>query len=133
MLMILASFVGPPLAGIQGITHSSTITTSAFFTHGPASKPRCMGWSVGRLKSRASACTTGMVNSSASLPSSIIACGSRPMVEVTISGNSALAIIAAASSMARRAGSGAATPSGRMLSRREWVAGLASTSRGSVR
>jgi hypothetical protein len=55
------------------------------------------------------------------------------MVEVTISGNSALAMIAAASSMTRRAGSGAAVPSGRMLSRREWVAGLASTSRGSVK
>ena len=125
MLMILASRRGPPVAGIQGITQSSTITTSAFLTHGPASKPRCMAWSVGRLKSRG----LGLHHRDRELIGELAeldpASGSRPMVEVTISGNSALAIIAAASSMTRRAGSGAAAPSGRMLSRRECVAGLA--------
>src|SRR5437660_141293 len=60
-----------------------------------------MAWSVGRLKSRASLCTTGIANSCANIASWSIAAGSRPTLEVTISGNSALAIRCAASSMAR--------------------------------
>src|SRR5438094_11238 len=62
-----------------------------------------------------------------------IAAGSRPTLEVTISGNSALAISCAASSMARCAGSGVATPSGRTVLRRACTAGFPKTSRGKVR
>jgi hypothetical protein len=92
-----------------------------------------MGWSVGRFMSRGSACTTGSANSSASAASAPTPAGTRPLLEVTISGNSALAIRLAACSIAARAGSGAVAPSGRTPSRRDFAAGAESTSRGSVR
>ena len=62
-----------------------------------------------------------------------MASGLRPTLDVTISGNAALAMRFAASSMAPRAGAGAVAPSGRTVLRRACTAGLASTSRGSVR
>ena len=92
-----------------------------------------MGWPVGRFMSRGSACTTGSANFSASAASAATAAGTRPTLEVTISGNSAAAIRLAACSMAARAGSGAIEPSGRAVSRRGSTAALLSTSRGSVR
>ena len=83
--------------------------------------------------SRASACTTGKAKSAASAASAPTASATRPLLEVMISGNSALAMSAAASSIAARAGSGASAPSGRTVSRRVSIEGAVSTSRGKVR
>src|SRR5262249_29251326 len=110
MWMTLASLRGWWLRGIHGTTLSITITTSALGRNSHGLWPRCMGWSVGRFMSRASACTTGMANCSANAASAPTAAGTRPTLEVTISGNSALAIRLAASSIAARAGSGARAP-----------------------
>jgi len=62
-----------------------------------------------------------------------MAAGLRPTLEVTMSGNSALAMRCAASSMAAQGGSGAGVPSGRTVSRRCAIGASVSTSRGKVR
>ena len=133
MWMILASRFGVTICGIHGTAASSTSTTSARGSIALMSKPIFIGWFDAMLRSFGSACTTGIANSSASAASSANACGERPSDDVTMSGNSALAIIAAASSMASRDGTAANAPIGRVDPlRRVGVASSASTSRGSV-